>query len=186
MLTFLFTCIMPSNIMTGNSIAEAASPVTANGVTVQLFNYDSRVNREGLASQGYVFFNSKSNSVDGSSPGNSGSYNIPDMDATLVNGYPDTSKGSMGYLFDDTYLKGTMTNGGGLFQQDANGYYYYDSAKNAAYFNGTGFTLYDQVVYPSYIDRTNTAVERISSFNLIISAPRLLNTFSKFSYPLSI
>ena len=25
-----------------------------------------------------------------------------------------------------------------------------------------------------------------SSFNLIISAPRLLNTFSKFSYPLSI
>ncbi len=157
-LTFLFTCIMPTNIMAGNSIAEAASPVEAPGVTVKLFNYDDSVNNDRNKIQGYNFFDYSGNSVDGNGITNS-TYD-PVMLPTLVNDYPETQRGSMEYLFNGIYLEETMINGGGLFQKDNNGNYYYDSAKNAAYFNGSDFTLYDQIVYPSYVNRNNTEIQR--------------------------
>lgn len=63
------------------------------------------------------------------------------------------TNGSLGYLFDGSHQVGSeMTDGGGLFQQDAEGYYYYYSDTNAAYFNPVTnrFELYDVVTRPVY------------------------------------
>ncbi|MBQ2995379.1 MAG: hypothetical protein IJD56_07755, partial [Peptococcaceae bacterium] len=166
MLTFLFTCIIPSNVMTGNSIAEAATPqpVTATGVTVKLFNYGSDINSKGLGPNGYKFFHSGDRTaVDGTA--SSGTYHgqtMPQMERILTgDGYPNTKIGSMAYLFNSPAA--TLPGGGGLFQKDANGYYYYDSGINAASYADGKFTLYDYVVRPSYITSTLTDV-RIGNF----------------------
>ena len=64
--------------------------------------------------------------------------------------WQDVTDGELDYLFDSRYQVATMQDGGGLFRQDDSGYYYYFSDMNAAYFNGTDFTLYDVVVRPEY------------------------------------
>ena len=152
---------------------------TANNVTVKVFNYDNDVNSKGLGLLGYNFFqgnytdDEKEGSVDGvysASHDNYNKNNKPVMSKTLVNGYPfvaskaDNSEvdisGSMKYLFDETYLKGTMYDGGGLFQKDANGYFYYDSMRNAASYSDGKFTLYDTVVRPSYTAVTGSDIQR--------------------------
>ncbi len=148
----------------------------AKNVNVKIFNYDNTVNTraDGLGPKGYSFFQGdyKVNneaaddrySVNGAYAGDADVYNKnnhPVMSKMLVNGYPyvaskaDTStldiSGSMKYLFDagGKYHKGTMTDGGGLFQWDGDGYYY-DSAENAARFNGTNFILYEEIIRPIY------------------------------------
>ena len=191
LLTFMFTCIVPTNIVGGNSEAWAGTVTAtpAQGVTVKVFNYNSTVNGKGLGSSGYTFFHGDyveasgtgdyyelEGAVDGK--GTTATYNKPVLQKTLYvdgagNKYPyvsDTDKnvsGSLGYLFgaDSTYQKGTLPNGGGLFQKDANGYYYYDSAKNAASLMNVNqlrdsFVLYDYVVRPSYTAADGTDVQR--------------------------
>lgn len=156
-----------------------STPVDAK---VQIFNYDATVNDTDLGEKGYVFFqgnyadDEKEGSVDGTGNGGKGDYNKPVLASALVDGYPyveDTSENislSMKYLFDGTYRKGIMTGGGGLFQQDDDGYYYYDSAKNAAYFDGSDFELYDVVVRPKYTSSTGTDVQRANflPFNQVL------------------
>ena len=177
MLTFLFTCIMPSNIMAGNSIAEAAEPqpVTATGVTVKLFNYDQRINSQGLGTKGYKFFHSGAGTAEDGAA-SSGTYHgqtMPEMKMTLTaDGYPNTAIGSMAYLFNTPAA--TLLGGGGLFQKDANGYYYYDSGINAASYANGRFTLYDYVVRPSYItsDLTDVRIGNFLPFNNAESVTR--------------
>ena len=82
------------------------------------------------------------------------------------------------YLFAESspYHKGTMNDGGGLFQQDADGYYYYYSDTNAAYFNGTEFVLYDVVVRPE-----NQPNEPDGSLNTMQSLPDRVSNFLPFN-----
>lgn len=93
-------------------------------------------------------------------------YNRPTMNSELVNGYPaeTTYNQSLAYLFDGSdngsngsRLKGTMANGGGLFQLQ-NGYYTYNSANNAAYYNSAtnNFELYNIAVVPYYNDESDS------------------------------
>ena len=152
-----------TELLADGKIAAITNSTTLNA-TVKIFNYDSTINSQGLGSKGYKFHNGTATweAVDGvGSSFTKGSYNEPKMTNLLENGYPNTSEGSMAYLFDGTAtrqdgtaLKGTMTNGGGLFQKIA-GYYIYDSAVNAAYYNGSNFTLYDGVVRPGYAANDN-------------------------------
>lgn len=88
--------------------------------------------------------------------------------------------GSLEYLFKEgtTFHKGTMSDGGGLFQLTADGYYEYDSAKNSAYFNGTKFELYDAPVYPTYL---YFAQDVINSDN--VSNEKQYGTFLPFNNP---
>ena len=154
------------------TLLRAAVPVNvveanpALGVTVGVFNYDERANNEGLGLKGYHFFqgnytdDEKEGSVDGAKHTGKGDLNQPTMEKTLSNGYPNTTSGSMDYLFDETYRKGTMSDGGGLFQKDADGYFYYDSQYNSAYYNkdSKSFTLYDTAVRPKYTQTEETDV----------------------------
>lgn len=136
----------------------------ALGVTVGVFNYNESANEEGLGLQGYHFFqgnytdDEKEGSVDGAKHTGKGALNQPTMEKTLSNGYPNTTSGSMDYLFDETYRKGTMSDGGGLFQKDADGYFYYDSQYNSAYYENGSFTLYDTAVRPKYTQTNETDV----------------------------
>lgn len=128
--------------------------------TVKVFDYTSQINNEGLGPKGFKFFNSEpggTQTVDGSGQ-SGGNYNFPVMETKLGDdGYPNTDRGSMNYLFNDTHLQGTMADGGGLFQQDSEGYYYYDSARNAAYYdsNKKQFTLYNCTIRPDYTTYCN-------------------------------
>ena len=147
---------------------------------VKLFDYPTTINTNGLAEDGYYFHHSTAYkdyipktitreatdhyTADGASDITS-TFGIPKMDKTLTgstpSGYPYASatsdsasgkKGSMKYLFDETYLKATMTDGGHLFQKSANGYYYYDSIDNAAWYdeNQNRFVLNDVVISPAH------------------------------------
>jgi len=154
------------------------------GATVKVFNYTDSVNSEGMGLQGYTFFHGtygpyakegnpdnvahfdKRGSVDGAGTGatlttsKTGADKLV-MKETLVDGYPyidnGTKAGSLAYLFNGSNgrLKGTMANGGGLFQLQ-NGYYTYNSKNNAAYFNGSNFELYNIAVVPFYNDTTTS------------------------------
>ena len=172
--------------------ASEVNRVSSDSVdaTVKVFNYDDTANTrtDGLGPSGYVFFqgnyvedetDTMEGSVDGTGSG-SNTYNKPVLQRTLQNGFPyvsDTDKGisgSLSYLFDEngTYHEGTMTGGGGLFQQDDEGYFYYDSMKNAAYFDGDNFRLYDCVVRPGYTSADGTDIQRSNflPFNEVLDA----------------
>lgn len=81
--------------------------------------------------------------------------------------------GSLQYLFDvnGSYYVDTMTNGGGLFQQDEQGYYYYNSAYNAASYdeNAKKFILYDHVIRPYYVGHSDgdSTINDITSGNFL-------------------
>ena len=67
--------------------------------------------------------------------------------------------------FNGTYQVGaTMTGGGGLFQKDEKGYYYYDSLQNAAWFNGTDFTLYKNLIVRPWADARDASFESYGNF----------------------
>lgn len=172
--------------------AGEVSTVPSDSVdaTVRLFNYDDNANirTDGLGPSGYVFFqgnyvedetDTMEGTVDGTGSG-SNTYNKPVLQKLLNGGYPyveDSEKGisgSLSYLFDEkgSYHEGTMTGGGGLFQQDDAGYYYYDSMKNAAYFDGESFHLYDCVVRPNYTSADGTDIQRSNflPFNEVMDA----------------
>ncbi|MBQ8623059.1 MAG: hypothetical protein IJ424_01575 [Oscillospiraceae bacterium] len=84
------------------------------------------------------------------------------------------------YLFSEgsTYHKGTMTDGGGLFQQDADGYYYYYSDTNAAWYNEAEnkFVLYDVVVRPE-----SQPNQPDGSLNTMESLPDHVSNFLPFN-----
>lgn len=147
---------------------EAASDIktiTNNlniGVTISLFNYDKTIN-DGKT---FIFHHSDtsytkkmsqkpSNGATFDGEHEAGSIKMAELSPVLhPDGYPDATNitGGLGYLFDTNsdYHQATMTDGGGLFQL-IDGYYVYDSVKNAAYFNGNRFVLYDDIVIsPSY------------------------------------
>ena len=193
----------------GNTPSEVPNNVTLNA-TVKVFNYTETVNTTGLGEKGYSFFqgdytdDAKEGSIDGVYAGTAGVYNInnhPILKKTLVNGYPYVEgknttldkeaadiEGSMDYLFSDTiqgsYHKGTMTNGGGLFQKPTEGedagYYVYDSAKNSAYFDGKSFKLYDTVVRPNYsaIDGSDVQRSNFLPFNQVANKVTVDTTLS--------
>lgn len=72
---------------------------------------------------------------------------------------------ALDYLFDGTYQVGrTMLGGGGLFQQDADGYFYYDSLQNAAYFDGTDFTLYSNLIVRPWANAQDSREEAYGNF----------------------
>ena len=106
LLTFMFTCIVPTNIVGGNSVAEAATAVSAPGVTVKVFNYDDTTNTrtDGLGPEGYVFFHGdyvkdvapdgytgnyykNEGAVNGKGSGKN-DYNKPQLKPILQDGYP--------------------------------------------------------------------------------------------------
>lgn len=100
---------------------------------------------------------------------------FPTMVPTLsTDGYPvfsdktPSNKGQsveLDYLFDGTYQTGsTMSGGGGLFQQDSYGYYYYDSLQNAAYFNGSRFVLYDDLIVRPWADSNDSSAQAYGNF----------------------
>lgn len=100
---------------------------------------------------------------------------FPTMVPTLsTDGYPQFSdktpsnKGQsveLDYLFDGTYQTGsTLSGGGGLFQQDGDGYYYYDSLQNAAYFNGSEFVLYDDLIVRPWADSKDSSAQAYGNF----------------------
>ena len=158
---------------------EVVEGVTLNA-TVKLFDYDTSVNNYKLTAVGdaqsrddlyFQFYNWESNSTDlpdGTRPPVGPAGWSATLNKALVDGYPqitaigtrvdeqdvrvDVEPYSMGYLFDSTYQKAEMTDGGGLFQQDADGYYYYYSDTNAAWWNPetNRFELYDVIVRPKY------------------------------------
>lgn len=78
-------------------------------------------------------------------------------------GYPDFNGNTEGDTFaiperteiyqskHYTVSPGNGTKSTGLFQKQGE-YYVYDSDNNAAWYNGTNFTLYSQTVVPSYVD----------------------------------
>lgn len=71
------------------------------------------------------------------------------------------------YLFDGRYQTGSaMTDGGGLFQQDADGYYYYDSLQNAAYFDAEAsrFTLYRDLIVRPWADSNDASRQAYGNF----------------------
>lgn len=72
---------------------------------------------------------------------------------------------ALDYLFNSTHQEGaTMTDGGGLFQQDESGYYYYDSGQNYAYFNGSRFILYQNLVVRPWADSNDTSNQAYGNF----------------------
>lgn len=135
---------------------------------ITMYDYNYLINHTGAGLNGFKFYNGNSFnealqvSKDGYgvsySQTNVGSVTDFTIDKKLdENGYPTTSLGSLDYLFNNEKVSGktvvgTATNSGGLFQKDSTGHYYYDSTVNAAYFNGSTFTLYDSVVRPSYTE----------------------------------
>lgn len=99
----------------------------------------------------------------------------PTMVPTLSSdGYPvlsdktPSNKGQpveLDYLFDGRYQTGsTMSGGGGLFQQDSDGYYYYDSLQNAAYFNGSKFELYDNLIIRPWANSRDASAQAYGNF----------------------
>lgn len=163
-----------------NNTAATVNTVSADealGVTIRMFDYDARANNEGLGLKGYKFFHDKKTygpAKDGDdSTMDRGDYNFPNMKPLLLNGYPNTTEGSMEYLFKAgvSYYRGEAKDGGGLFQKDDNGYYYYDSMKNAAYFDtgSSEFVLYDCVVRPQYTSQNGSDVEKSNflPFNVV-------------------
>lgn len=145
---------------------------------IKLFNYNSLINFEGAGVNGFRFYNSNNPNTplqiakDGYGETYSrdavGSNTIFDVEPLLgSDGYPVTSLGSLNYLFneDETNGKtiaGTNIDAGSLFQIDNDGYFYYDSVKNATYFDGEKFVLYDAIVRPEY-----TPITGISSSGLV-------------------
>lgn len=65
---------------------------------------------------------------------------------------------SMKYLFSSPYA--TMTEGGGLFQQDDQGYWYYDSMLKSAYYNNGEFHLSDTIVRPGWQAATGSDIAK--------------------------
>ena len=148
---------------------------TVDGVSlnakVQLFDYDDRVNsnalrrENGITGDDLLFYNHKWNedttgtsSVDGRGVLDARGYPAA-ISSRLYRGFPETRDGgSLKYLFDSTFKVGEDLSGAGLFQQDEDGYYWYDSAKNAAYFDGESFTLYDCAIRPNYYNRGNSSL----------------------------
>ncbi len=154
-------------------------PAVDLNATVKVFNYDASVNSNTVNpfadQKGFIFFTTNASygkSVDGQVP--NPEVGAPVVDPLLVNGYPyietydrsspanSLGEGSLQFLFQEgtAYHKGTMSDGGGLFQQDEDGYYYYYSDHNAAWFNGSEFELYDVVVRPEYTLCTATNDQR--------------------------
>ena len=146
--------------------------------TVRLFNYNADINNTAnpLAANDFLFYYDHGNNlaVDGRQT-DTGNVMLIDMDPELIDGYPmgrsyPKKVGlrwrtiyadiSYAYLFsEDAAAPGkthvaTMTDGGGLFQKDADGYYEYDSSKNAAYYDPSQgrFVLYDAVLRPGWFD----------------------------------
>ena len=138
----------PDNIHT---VTAADAP----GVKVEVFNYDVNINNvsDWAKNLGYTFRNSTEPTVDGKFAIDYGSQGYsPKMEQKAdSDGYPLTKYGSLKYLFDysqNYYVsKGSMVNGGGLFQKDGDTYYY-SSNRNSAYYNPTTnqFELYDMKV----------------------------------------
>ena len=138
---------------------------------VRLYDYDERVNtrdfREqyGFRNDDFLFYNHKwdengqgSSSVDGAGmlEASGGPAN---MLGGLGYGFPQTVYGGdLGAFFGSEFLVGEDLKGGGLFQQDEDGYYWYDSAKNAAYFDGEKFVLYDCAIRPNYYNQANQSL----------------------------
>lgn len=159
--------------MSGNTVSLDSSD-SPKGVSVKVYNYDNKINSHLLGKKDetsyyYKFFHGTYGEQEPQNSAVDGKENIThtytalspvEMKDSLVNQYPSTTVGSLQYLFDGTEkradntstLKGTMSDGGGLFQKDEKGFYYYDSGQNAAYFNGSGFELYNFVVRPNYTD----------------------------------
>lgn len=55
-----------------------------------------------------------------------------------------------GYTTYYESMRFSLGNDGGLFELDENGYFRYSCANNAAYFNGTRFELYDNLISPGH------------------------------------
>lgn len=165
------------------------SQIAGLNANVNLYNYDQNMNTYGNGFNfwaGFWGYGGDIETVDGTGNEDEGAtHRFPVASSELDDkGYPqlvvnaETGETlSLGYLFDgsSTRLDGnstlisTMTNGGGLFQKDADGYYYYDSLLNAAYYDASlgRFVLCDNLaVRPwygsgqgadSYFDKTANA-----------------------------
>lgn len=166
--TLLFNFYEPG--FTETTLSTSPKNITSDyyfSSKIKLFNYSSEINRYNTSDKSLKFYNG--NNID--TPlqiakdgyGNTYSTQYTDaikskeikVEATLdENGFPVTNVGSLDYLFNDEEvagktIAGTANKSGGLFQYN-NGYYSYDSKKNAAYFNGTKFELYDSIIRPEY------------------------------------
>ncbi len=194
LLTFVFTCIVPTNIVGGNS-AWAEEPVIPTvqtvdeNITMHLFDYTGEINGKVPLN----FFNSNkspylSDDTNGSST--QGGHSRPVMRPYLQNGYPYVNNlaysgdvgigtanknGSLQNLFTQSigstmYEVGKGDKKTGLFQRK-DGYYTYNSTDNAAYFNQqTGqFEIYNYVERPTWVaaDTTGTDNKEIDFWNAL-------------------
>ena len=135
---------------------ETFTGVQPTGVTVNVFNYGSKINDNHT-----LRFNGANSLTSGTSAFNqwTGDSNVYAgiVQKKLVNGYPVLALGNNGESLD--YLFGGATNSAltdtnldaqNLFQVDEDGYYYYDSAENFAIFDENGdFRLYYRPADPS-------------------------------------
>ena len=138
---------------------------SAEGISMNLFNYNSNINSSGVAADGFYFHNS-SGGVDGAH--NAGTATYTHTSAQKVHqeylmpylsdaGYPLlTNNESLQYLFESGSAVTAYTGLSGLFQKDENDYYYYDSSNNHAQLNQEN----------SWIDVYNAKLSPLtSSFN---------------------
>lgn len=149
-----------------SSIPNVVKNTTNFNAKISLYNYSKEINAQGAGINGFKFYNGNNSdtplqiTTDGYgmsySRARTGAIVDYNVDPLLdENGYPTTSLGSLAYLFNEQKVTGKTTAGRGidgssLFQVDDKGYYYYDSAKNAAYYDGGKFILYDAIVRPEY------------------------------------